>query len=419
MDPDSLFSLFIIVLMIVMGAFFSATETAFSALNRVRMKSIVDEGTKRSKRAELVLRLHDGFDKLLSTLLILNNVVTLIAAAVSTLFFVRQFGEELGAPLSTVTLTVLIVFLGDLTPKSLAKESPEYYALMCAPLLNVFVWLCSPVNYLFSKWKIVLSRVITAAETDRMTDDELYSYVEVAQDDGLLDEDGRQLLDNAIEFKDLRAIDILTPRVDLVGISEDASEAEIARTFIDTEYSRLPVYRETIDQIVGVVHMRDFFKHTVDRDGALSGIFVPPVFVAPTIMISELFKQLQTQKSHFAIVADEYGGTAGIITLEDILEELVGDIWDESDEIIVEFEEIEEDRHKVVCSAYVKDLFSYLNLPEDPEVESTTVSGWIMDKLEKVPEDGDSFTFENLNVSVHKTENRRVLECIVTVRSEV
>ena len=412
MDPDSLFSLLMIVLMLLLGTYFSAAETAFSALNRIRIKNMAEEG---SKRASLVLMMHDSFDKLLSTLLVLNNVVTLIAAAISTLLFIRYFGPEMGATLSTIILTVIVVFFGDITPKSLAKESPEKFALFCAPLLYFCMVLLTPVSYLFLHWKTFLSRVFkTSGEGDRMTEEELYSYVEEAQQDGVIDEEDRQLLDNAIEFKDRRASDILTPRIDVDGISEDSTPEEISKTFFETDYSRLPVYRESIDNIIGVIHMRDFFKG-LEKNLSLKDTITPPLFVAPSTKITDLFKLLQTQKSHLAIVTDEYGGTAGIVTTEDILEELVGDIWDESDDIIVEFVDLGDNRHKVICSAYVKDLFTHFDLPEDNEVESTSVSGWIMDMLGKVPEEGDTFTFENLTVVVHKTEHRRALECIITV----
>jgi len=417
MDPESLFSILTIFAMVVLGMFLSAAETAFSALNRVRIKSFADDETdpKRAKRAGLVIALHDKFDKLLSTLLILNNAVTVIAAAVSTLLFVRLIGDELGPTLSTIAITFVVVFIGDITPKSLAKEAPERFAMATAPLLNIFIYALTPANWFFGKWKILLSSVVSnSEEDDKMTEEELYSYVEEAQNDGLIDEDGRQLLDNAIEFNELRAIDILTPRMDLVGISEDASEEEIGNLFLESEYSRLPVYRETFDNIVGLVHMRDFLKYKINR-GELKEIFTEPFFVAPSAHISDLFKQLQENKSHLAFVTDEYGGTAGIITMEDILEELVGDIWDEADEIIVEFEALGENRHRVMCSAYVKDMFAYFDLPEDPEADSTSVSGWIMDKLAKLPEEGDELSFKNLRVEVSKTESRRVIECIVSV----
>ena len=415
MDPDSLFSLFMIILMVALGVFFSATETAFSALNRIRIKTMADEG---SKRAALVLHLHDDFDKLLSTILILNNLVTLIAAAISTMLFVRHFGD-IGATLSTVILTVVIILIGDITPKSLAKESPEKYALVSAPLLYACMVLLTPINYLFTKWKIMLRFIFrTSPDEDRMTEEELYSVVEVAQNDGVIDEEGRQLLDNAIEFSELKAVDILTPRIDVEAVSVDSSESEIATTFINTGYSRLPVYKDNIDDIVGVVHMKDFFNFAINKQGTLKELFIPPLFVAPSAKISDLFKQLQTNKSHLAVVSDEYGGTAGIVTMEDILEELVGDIWDESDEVIVEFTSIGDNKHKILCSAYVKDLFAYFDLPDDTDAESTTVSGWIMDALGRLPEEGDTFTYKNLTVTVHKTEHRRVQECIIEVENQ-
>ena len=424
MDSDSLFSLLVIIAMIVAGIFFSAAETAFSALNRIRIKNMVEEATnpKASKRASLVLRMHDDFDNLLSTLLILNNVVTLIAAAVATLLAVYLWGD-IGATISTVVLTIVVIFFGDITPKSLAKESPEKVAMLCAPSLHLLTWVLSPVNYLFSRWKVMLSKVFNTNPDDSMTVEELYSYVEEAQSAEILNEEDRQLVDNAIEFKDLRATDILTPRIDLAAISEDATEDDFENKFLETEYSRLAVYSDTIDNIVGVIHMWDFFKYKLEKgtpkeESSIKNIFTEPTFVAPSAKLLDLFNLLQKQKSHFAIVTDEYGGTAGIVTMEDILEELVGDIWDESDEIIVEFSDLGNNRHKIICSAYVKDMFAYFGLTEDPGPESNTVSGWIMDILEKVPAEGDSFLFNNLTVTVHKTEHRRVLECIVTVQEK-
>ena len=418
MDPDSLFSLLMIVLMLSLGTFFSAAEIAYSALNRIRIKNMAEEGHKRAK---LVLLLHDNFNKLLSTLLVLNNSVTLIAAAISTLLFIRYFGD-IGATMSTVILTVVIVFIGDITPKSLAKESPEKIAMICAPLLRVCIAICTPVSFLFSHWKNLLSRIFDSQEDlDSMTEEELYSYVEEAHNDGVIDEESKQLVDNAIMFTDLKAIDILTPRIDVIGISEDSSEEEIEKIFFESEFSRLPVYKDSMDHIIGVVHMRDFFKYTSQKNNInLNEIFTEPFFVAPSAKIADLFKEFQIKKSHFAFVTDEYGGTAGIITLEDILEELVGDIWDESDEVIIPFEPVEgkENTYKVICSAYVKDLFEFFKLPDNTETESTSVSGWIMDMLGKVPEENDSFIFENMNVTVLKTENRRVLECTVVIMEE-
>lgn len=412
MDTESIISLLIIFLMFLLGSFFSATETAFSSLNRIRIKSIAEGEPKKAKRAALVLRLYDDFDKVLSTLLILNNLATLVAAGVSALLFVRHFGD-IGLTLSTIILTVTMVFFADITPKSLAKESPEKFAMFSAPLLFLFIKLLTPANYLFAKWKIFLDKIFKPSDK-RMTEEELYSAVEEAKNDGLINEESQQLLERAIEFNELTAEDILTPRMDLSAVSEDSSEEEIMQAFLETRYSRLLLYRNSIDHIVGVINIRDFFKHHKKKDTTIAEITFPPLFVAPSAKINDLFKLLQKQGSLLAVVTDEYGGTAGIVTMEDILETLVGDIWDETDDIIVEFTPLGNNKHKVICSAYLSDLFKYLELPENIEVEFTSVNGWIMNCLGKVPEEGDTFTFENLSVTVQKVKDRRAEECIIT-----
>ena len=416
MDTESIINILIIVLMFFCGAYFSATETAFSSLNRIKIKSLAEGKSRKSRRAALVLRLHEDFDKLLSTLIILNNLATLVAAGVSALLFVRYFGE-IGLTLSTFVLTVTLVFFADITPKSLAKESPEKFALFSAPLLCVFVKIFTPVNFLFIKWKFALRKIFKGSDK-RMTEEELFSVVEEAQNDGLLSEDSKQLLEKAIEFKELKAEDILTSRVDLTAIPENSSEEEILEAFLGTGYSRLPIYRNSIDHIVGVINIFDFFKHHKRMDTTIADITSSPVFIAPSTKVNDIFKILQKNACHLAVVTDEYGGTAGIVTMEDILEKLVGDIWDETDDVIVEFASIGDNKHKVLCSAYVSDLFKYFGLPENFDTSFISVNGWILDNLGKVPEEGDTFTFENLTVTVEKTKGRRAVECIITVSGE-
>ena len=416
MDIESLVNLMIIIAMFFCGAYFSATETAFSSLNKIRIKSIAERNPRKAGRAALVLRLHEDFDKLLSTLIILNNLATLVAAGVSALLFVRHFGE-IGLPLSTVVLTVTLVFFADITPKSLAKESPEKFAMFSAPLLFVFIKIFTPVNFLFIKWKSVLGKIFKSSDK-RMTEEELYSVVEEAQNDGLLNAESKQLLEKAIEFKELKAEDIITPRIDLVAISENSNEEEILQAFLETGYSRLPVYRNSIDHITGVIHLFDFFRHHKKMDTTIADITSSPVFVAPSAKINDIFKLLQKNACHLAIVTDEYGGTAGIVTMEDILEKLVGDIWDESDDIVVEFTPLTDNKYRVLCSAYVSDLFNYFGLSENNDTKFISVNGWILNNLGKVPEEGDTFTFENLTVTVGKTKNRRALECFITVSQE-
>jgi len=415
MGSDSVFSILSLVALVIASAFLAAAETAFSALNRIRVKNMAEEG---SKRAALVISLHDDFDRVLSTLLVANNVVTLAAAAISAVLFLYHF-DELGPTLSTLVLTIVLVIFADITPKSLAKESPEKVAMFAAPLLRLLIFLFTPLNFFFIRWRVLVRKVFnTSGDDQTMTEQELFSVVEEAEHDGVIDEEDKQLIHKAIDFYDRKASDILTPRMNVVGIPKGTTIDEIASSFIKTGYSRLPVYDESLDHIIGVIHMRDFFDYYANMDTlpkSAEYVISPAIFVAPSLRISQLFKLLQKEKSHFAVVTDEYGGTDGIVTMEDILEELVGEIWDESDEVVEEFVVLGDNKYKVICSASIEDLFTYFNLSQKPEAESSTVSGWIMDMLGKIPAEGDTFVYNNLAVTVHKTEHRRVLECFVTV----
>jgi len=407
---DDGISLIALSALLILSIFFSACETAYSSLNRIRLKHMA----KSSKRAEMALTLHEDFNRLLSTLLVGNNIANLSAAAICTVLFVRRFGD-IGATISTIVLTIVVVVFADVTPKVLAKESPERVAQFCAPFLRMFMILLSPVNLFFVYWKKFLSLIFKSNENEKIiTEEELLSLVEEAEQEGVIDNEDKELLRNALDFYDQQARDILTPRMDVTGISKTASTDEITEKFLTSGLSRLPMYEESLDRIVGVLHMRDFFSYTTGREGFVSieSIITPPVYVAPQTNISDLFKLLQKEKSHMAVVSDEYGGTEGIVTMEDILEELVGEIWDESDKIVEKFVPLENGAHQVLCTASMDDLYDYLQIP-NPADESGAVSGWIVDMLGKIPVEGDTFTYENLTVTVHKTQDRRVLECIV------
>jgi len=281
--------------------------------------------------------------------------------------------------------------------------------------------LFAPINFFFVYWKKLLSLIFKSDTQEKtITEEELLTIVEEAEQEGVIDNEDKELLRNALDFYDQQARDILTPRMDVTGISKTATTEEIAEKFLTTGLSRLPMYEESLDRIVGILHMRDFFSYTTGREGyqgiPLNSIITPPVYVAPQTNISDLFKLLQKEKGHMAIVSDEYGGTEGIVTMEDILEELVGEIWDESDKIVEKFIPLGEGAHRVLCTSSIDDLCDYLSIPT-PDTESGAVSGWIVDMLGKIPEEGDSFTYENLTVTVHKTEHRRALECIIRQNS--
>jgi len=378
------------------------------------MKNMAEGG---SKRAALVLRLYSNYDKLLSTILVGNNVANLSAASISAVLFIRYFGE-IGAMLSTIVITIVVLVFADVTPKSLAKESPEKFALFSAPLLHCLMLVLTPVNYIFLQWKKFLVVVLkTSTNNAAITEEELLSIVEEAEHEGAIDEDDKQLIKNAIEYNDLQAHDILTARMSIQGISRDATVEKLANVFLESGYTRIPVYENSIDNIIGIIRLRDFLEYVLKKKESFESIITPAVFVAPSIKINDLFKMLQKEKIHMVVVTDEYGGTAGIVTMEDILEELVGEIWDESDEIVEEFISLGDNEYKIICAAEIDKMFEFFKIKE--EVDSSTVSGWIMDMLGKIPEENDSFAYKNLNITVHKTGHRKALECIISVNQEM
>lgn len=404
MESDS-FKLIVIVFCVVMSAYFSATETAFSMINRIRIKNMAENG---NFRAALVYRMSENYDKLLSTILIGNNIVNIASASLATVLFVKHFGD-IGATMSTAVTTIVVLIFGEISPKSLAKESPESFAMFSAPILNVMQVALTPINFLFVQWKRLLSTIFKSDSNRSMTDEELITLVEEAEQEGGIDEQESELIRNAIEFNEMLAEDILTPRVDITAIPETCSKEDVKKIFEESGYSRLPVYRKTIDNIVGVIHQKDFYSL---QNAKISEITKVPVYTAPTMRVGALLKILQQKKSHIAVVTDEFGGTMGIVTMEDILEELVGEIWDEHDEVVVEFQEIAAGRYKILCSASIDELEDYLDLKID--TDTATVSGWVIEMLEKIPEEGDSFDYKNFNIAVSKTDGRRLIEIIVT-----
>lgn len=396
-------TLIIILLCIIMSAYFSATETAFSSLNRIRIKNMADKG---NKRAALVLKLSEDYDRLLSTILIGNNIVNIACASLSTLLFVRLLGEDAGASVSTAVTTVIVLVFGEVSPKSIAKESPEKFSMFSAPILNFMAVLLTPLNFLFKQWKKVLSRFFHSSASQGITEEELITIVEEARQDGGIDEQEGDLLRNALEFNELKAADILTPRIDVVGVNVCAGAEEIASVFTETGYSRLPVYQGSIDNIVGILYHKDFYNKIYGTGKGIKDVIRPALFITRHKKISQLLQELQASNHHIAVVIDEFGGTVGIVTLEDILEELVGEIWDEHDEIIRSVEKLSDDEFLVLGNANVDKLLELLGY--DEETEAVTVNGWIMNELQKLPEKGDSFRFHEWQVTVMEMEDRRV-----------
>ena len=401
----------IMAVCLLLSAYFSATETAFSSANITRLKTRAEKG---NSRAALACKLLERYDKLLSTILIGNNIVNIAMASLGTVLFVRSFGD-MGATLSTVVVTVVVLIFGEISPKSIAKDCAEEWAMTAAPFLRCLIWLLMPLNVLFSLWKKLLAKVFHLDADSKMSPEELLMLVNEVQQDGSIDKDEGDLLKNAIGFSEQEAQDILIHRVDLAALPVDATKEEVADLFTQTKYSRLLIYREDIDHIIGTIHQKDFYVGCGVTDKPLEEILSPVMFVLENEPISLLLKKLQLAKTQMAVVVDEYGGTCGIVTMEDILEELVGEIWDEHDEEEVFIHKVDKGTYLVDAAMDFDDFAEFFHLNE--ETEMTSVSGWVMEQCDRVPEVGDRFSCQDLDVLVTRVDNHRTCE-IKVVRRE-
>ena len=411
MNPDLLPSIVAMVICVILSGYFSATETAFSCVNKTRLKAMTEKG---DKRAALTYKLAEDYDKLISTILIGNNVVNIALSAIATLMFVDLLGD-MGATVSTAAVTVVVLIFGEITPKSIAKDYPEKFAMFSAPFINMLIVLLTPLNFIFGLWKKLVGMIFKGETDSGMSQEELLLLVDEVQQDGAIDESEGELLRNAIEFGDLEARDILTHRVDLEAIPIDATKEEVAALFTESRFSRLLVYEDSIDKIVGVIHQKDFYTGTGIVDAPLKEIMTEPLYIHQTEKVDDLLQLLRSNKSHMAIVIDEYGGTMGIVTMEDILEELVGEIWDEHDEVEEPFQQLNEDTFLVDGSVSLDDFCDHFDIKSDSH--SVSLGGWIMDQMECIPDEGDSFDYEHLTITVSKTDDHRVETVTVTVKS--
>ncbi len=400
-----------LVILVGFSAFFSASETAFSSLNQIRLKSRAEDGDSSAAR---VLAMAEKYDKLLSTILIGNNIVNIAAASIGTILFTQMLGAERGATVSTIVLTIIVLIFGEVTPKSLAKEMPEKVATAVSPFLVLLMTLMTPLTWLFTQWKKLLGHFVHSGEADTITEGELMTMVSEAENDGELTDRESELIRSAIEFDDVEVEEILTPRVDVVAVEDDIPLEELAQTFAESGYSRLPVYHGTIDNIIGVVHEKDFYIARLKKATKIDDLVVPTLYTTGSTQISQLLRTLREQHHHLAVVVDEYGGTEGIITLEDILEELVGEIWDEHDEVTEDFRKQSDGSWLVSGSASVDDLYEELDLPEEEDIDSNTVNGLVQEKTCHLPKVGDRFTLGEYDGVVTRTAKRRVTEVRLT-----
>ncbi len=403
MESDIMSYIIVMAVCLIMSAYFSATETAFSSLSKTRLKTFAEKG---NRKAELALALAERYDRLISTILIGNNIVNILMASMGTVLFVEVLRAKNGAALSTLVVTVVVLIFGEITPKSLANDYPEKFAMFASPLIRVLIWVLMPLNVIFSAWKKLVDKIFKVEDDDKMSQEELLMIVDEVEQEGGIDTEEGDLLRNAIEFSDLKAEDILTHRVDIEALPIDADKEEIARMFTETRFSRIPIYEESIDNIIGVIHQKDFYVGSGISDADIKDLISPPLFIHKSEKADDLLRTLQREKSHVAIVVDEYGGTLGIVTMEDILEELVGEIWDEHDEVVEDFETVSENIYLVDGNANFDDFCQEFLI--DTESDSVSVGGWVMEQVGKIPEEGDEFIFENLHITVTEIDSHRV-----------
>ena len=400
----------LIVILIIFSAYFSATETAFTSVNRIRLKSLAGDG---NKKAEKVLALSEKYDKLLTTILIGNNIVNIWMTAIATSICIWLYGSH-GATVATIAITVIVLIFGEITPKNIAKEKSEGFSMFSAPFIGFLMNVLTPFTFIFSKWKQLITKLFNIKGEETITDDEILTMVEEAETGGSLDENRSELIQNAIEFDELTAEDVMTPRPDMVAVDTEISNEELAQLFRDTGYTRLPVYEEDIDRIIGVINQKDFHNHIVGTDKKIMDYIIPVVFVAETIKIFDLLRKMQQLKTHMAIVIDEYGGTEGLVTMEDIIEELVGEIYDEHDVVInKEILPLQNGSYRVQASANVEKIFDYLGIDEEIQ-EVNTINGWVAINLDRLPKRDDRFETtigdKLLKVRVTKADDRKAIE---------
>lgn len=427
MESDSnTLSIILMAICLILQAFFSASETAYQSLNQLRLKSRAESGDAKAQR---VYELSKKYDKLITTILIGNNIVNISLSSMGTVLFTVILGATYGPSVATVVITVIVLAFGEITPKSLAKEFPEGIAYTVEPIFTTLLWLMTPITWVVTVWKNFIAKRFNKSNNDNITDAELVTLVNEAENEGELSNHEGELIRSAIQFDDVQVQEVLTPRVDVEAVIDSQSIEDIAKKFEETGFSRLPVYHETIDNITGIIHEKDFYskikKYTVNKENnnslenfKIQEVTSQTLYTTPQVKISELLMTLRETHHHMAIVVDEYGGTAGIVTLEDILEELVGEIWDEHDEETEEFRRKPNGSWLVAGSANIDDVCDKLGITDKPDIESLTISGLVQEYNNKVPRVGDRFELSDYDGIVIKVAHRRVLEVSIQRKKE-
>ncbi|WP_453990667.1 hemolysin family protein [Bacillus nitroreducens] len=417
MDDLPLGTIILLLILIMLSAFFSATETAYSSVNRIRLKNYVDEKRRGSKKAFYIT---EHFDNALSTILVGNNIVNIAAASIASKVASDLVGGNAGLVISTFVMTLLILVFGEVLPKSFAKENAETFSLRVSGVLFTLMKILTPVTYLFSLLKAVAAKLINSKnDTPSVTEEEIKVMVDLSEEEGVIDNKEKELVHRSLDFNDILVGEILTPRTDMIAVEVNDSIEKIRDMFLEERFSRVPVYEENIDNIIGILSEREFLSLLVQQKKInVRSIVRKPFFVVESMKISTLLPELQKTKTHMAIVVDEFGGTSGLVTLEDIIEEIVGEIWDEHDEKIKYITQIDDNTYEVNADMALDDFAEIIGVKE-PESSHYSVGGWIFESFEKIPASGDTFDYQHITLTVTEVENRRIRKVTVEVNQPI
>ncbi len=402
------------MILVMCSAFFSGTETAFSSVSKIRIRNKAENGDKRAKKA---LYVAENYDKALSTILVGNNVVNIAASALSTILFVSFLGDAMGTVVSTVVLTLVVLVCGEVLPKNLAIENNEKICLSAAPVLIFLMAIFTPLTFLLLR----LSKLVTNVSgknreaSPTVTEDELKFIVESIEEEGVLEEQESELVQSALDFDEKTAYDILTPRVDMTALSVDCDVNDARDTILRERYSRIPVYKDNIDNIIGILHTRDFLEALLRNETPdISRMIQPAYYIYRSKKLSSLLADFRHRKLHIAVVTDDYGGTLGIVTMEDLLEQLVGDIWDEDEEVEHKYKKLGENEYEISGDMNIDDMLELIDKDDRYiDSDSKSVGGWVIEQIGDIPVRGNSFTYKELSVRVDKVEDQRVNSVII------
>ncbi|WNF39025.1 hemolysin family protein [Bacillaceae bacterium IKA-2] len=401
----------LLIFLLFLSAFFSSAETAFSSVNKIRLKNYADENRKGSKDA---LMITEQFDKGLSTILVGNNVVNIGAATISAKLATDIFGAGTGMIINTIVMTTLVLVFGEILPKSYAKENAETFSLKISGILVLLMKLLSPITVVFISLKKAMSKIITANEQfPSVTEEELKVMINISEEEGIIDQKERELVHSALNFNEIVVGEILTPRMDMIAAEVNDAHDEILTMFLAERFSRVPVFEDTTDNIIGILSEREFLANLVqNKNFTVRELLRKPMFVVESLKISSLLPELQKNKTHMAIVIDEFGGTEGLITMEDILEEIVGEIWDEHDEKFSIMNQIDDQTYQFSADFSLTEFCLLMNVPH-PKSSYHSLGGWIVEKLEKIPIVGEEINYHHLTIKVFLMDGKRIRQFIV------